>query len=87
MRDKIDTGSGEEAETEDTVDYSVARNYEEGAVWITTPSDGRRLVSPEEARRIADDWEEYFDLDAHEEMGYETKAFVEELRQAADEVE
>lgn len=62
------------------------RDYERGAVGIETASGARKLLPPDEARKMADALERRFakEIAADER---DSQAFLDDLRKFADEVE
>jgi len=66
-------------------DVSVAANYRDGGVWFTLGNNPRRLLSPDDARAIAEEVEDTF---LSTPPGYdEVTDLAEKLRELADEVE
>jgi len=66
-------------------DVSIAPNYEAGGVWFTLGDMPRRLLSPEDARSVADHVEDRFDPTPD---GYDdVDDMADRLRELADDVE
>lgn len=68
-------------------DISLAPNYRDNGVWITVGGGPRRLLSPDQARDMADQMEQQFDLDDMDQQGYEASDLVDRLRKLAAQVE
>lgn len=68
-------------------DVHIARNFDKGGVWFRLGDRPRKLLSPDATRAMADELERKFDHARFDAMGYESSAFVDELRDAADDVE
>lgn len=63
------------------------RNYDENAVGLAMPGQPPQLLSPEDAREMADAMERDISEDVLDADGADHRNFIRDLRQYADDVE
>lgn len=68
-------------------DISIARNYRDGCVWLSIGDSPRKCISPDDAREMANAIEWQFGPFDNEPEGYQTQQLVDDLKDAANDVE